>query len=315
MRRLVLLGIGVAILALIYRAVDPGAILAALKNVLPGPLAGAAILLAGSVLLSAVRLNLLLPPDRRPGTGASLRLTLAASVFNLILPARSGDLLKSLFMGRQGRVSGALALALVVFEKTTDLLALLIWCAAGLALRFRDEPFHRLMLAVVVAGLAAGTALIASPRLADVLFAMAARLGPGSMADRVRALRASWSEMHAMFWRAWPASVTTMGLSMLIWFLHLMQFWFLARALGAPVPLAATLALVPLAILAGMIPVTVAGIGTRDAALIALLRPYMSPAAGAALGVLATLRYVLPALAGLPALQRYLGDPGSSRAR
>jgi uncharacterized membrane protein YbhN (UPF0104 family) len=135
------------------------------------------------------------------------------------------------------------------------------------------------------------------------------------MADRLRALRGSWHEMHALFWRAWPVCIMTMALSMLIWFLHLLQFWLMARALGAPLPMIVTLALVPLAILAGLLPLTLAGIGTRDAALIALLRSYMSPATGAALGVLATLRYLLPALAGLPALQRYLGELGSARAR
>jgi len=315
MKRLVLLGISAAILAVIYRRVDPGAILAVLGNAAPGPLAGAALLLAATTLLSAARLNLLLPRERRLGPGTSLRLILAASVLNLVLPARSGDLLKSLFMRRHGQVSGTLAAALVVFEKTTDMLALLVWCAAGLALRFEDEPFFRAMLAVVVAGLAAGIALLASPRLADILFALALRPATGSTADRLRALRDSWHEMHALFWREWPACVMTMALSLLIWFLHLLQFWLMSRSLGEPLPLLVTLALVPLAILAGLVPVTLAGIGTRDAALIALLRPYMNPAAGAALGVLATLRYLLPALAGLPALQRYLGELGSTRAR
>jgi uncharacterized protein (TIRG00374 family) len=315
MKRLVLLGISAAILAVIYRRIDPWAILNILKHAAPGPLAWAALLLAATTLLSAARLRLLLPPDRRLGLGTSLRLILAASVLNLILPARSGDLLQSLFMRRHGGISGTLAAALVVFEKTTDLLALLVWCAAGLALRFEDAPFFRVMLAVVVAGLAAGIALLASPRLADILFALALRLGVASMADRLRALRGSWHEMHALFWRAWPVCIMTMALSMLIWFLHLLQFWLMARALGAPLPMIVTLALVPLAILAGLLPLTLAGIGTRDAALIALLRSYMSPATGAALGVLATLRYLLPALAGLPALQRYLGELGSARAR
>ena len=315
MKRLVLLGISAAILAVIYRRVDPGAILAVLKNAAPGPLAWAAFLLAATTLLSAARLDLLLPPERRLGLGTSLQLILAASVLNLVLPARSGDLLKSLFMRRHGRISGTLAAALVVFEKTTDMLALLVWCAVGLALRFEAEPFFRVMLAVVVAGLAAGIGLLASPRLADVLFALALRLGPGSMTERLRALRAAWREMHALFWRAWPACIMTMALSMLIWLLHLLQFWFMARALGAPLPMLVTLALVPLAIVAGLLPLTLAGIGTRDAALIALLRGFMNPATGAALGVLATLRYILPALAGLPALHRYLGELGSTRER
>jgi uncharacterized membrane protein YbhN (UPF0104 family) len=45
---------------------------------------------------------------------------------------------------------------------------------------------------------------------------------------------------------------------------------------------------------------TLAGIGTRDAALIYFYLPYFSPASAAALGLYCTLRYVLPALFGLP---------------
>ncbi|MEJ2040882.1 MAG: hypothetical protein P8X55_18420, partial [Desulfosarcinaceae bacterium] len=66
------------------------------------------------------------------------------------------------------------------------------------------------------------------------------------------------------------------------------------------------LALTPLAIFAGLLPLTYAGVGTRDAALIYFLRDYLSPGAGAALGILCTMRYIVPALAGLPFLNRYM---------
>jgi len=95
--------------------------------------------------------------------------------------------------------------------------------------------------------------------------------------------------------------------SLAIWFLHLVQIWMLILALNAAVPFLDNLALAPLAILAGLLPLTFAGIGTRDAALIFFFAPYMAAPVGAALGLLCTLRYVLPAIAGLPFLGAYLG--------
>jgi uncharacterized membrane protein YbhN (UPF0104 family) len=77
-----------------------------------------------------------------------------------------------------------------------------------------------------------------------------------------------------------------------------------ARALNAAPPFVAAMALASLAILAGLVPVTLAGIGTRDAALIYLFRDYLTPEGGAALGLLCTLRYLMPAIAGLPHLGR-----------
>ena len=68
----------------------------------------------------------------------------------------------------------------------------------------------------------------------------------------------------------------------------------------------AHLALAPLAFLAGLLPLTFAGVGTRDAALIAFYQPYMNAPTAAALGLLCTSRYLLPALGGLPFLGQYL---------
>ena len=48
-----------------------------------------------------------------------------------------------------------------------------------------------------------------------------------------------------------------------------------------------------------------AGIGTRDAAIVYFYRGWLTPGQAAVLGVLATLRYVLPALAGLPFMRDF----------
>ena len=66
------------------------------------------------------------------------------------------------------------------------------------------------------------------------------------------------------------------------------------------------LALSSLAILAGLLPLTFAGVGTRDAALVYLYQPYFSASVGAALGILCTSRYFIPALVGLPFLNQMM---------
>ncbi|MGC1524823.1 MAG: hypothetical protein WA783_02110 [Phormidesmis sp.] len=95
-------------------------------------------------------------------------------------------------------------------------------------------------------------------------------------------------------------------MSVFFWLLHLLQIWFFILALNAWVNPITNLALSPLAILAGLLPLTFAGVGTRDAALIFLYQPYFSEATGAALGLLCSSRYLLPAIGGLPFLSQYL---------
>jgi uncharacterized membrane protein YbhN (UPF0104 family) len=104
-------------------------------------------------------------------------------------------------------------------------------------------------------------------------------------------------------------------MSVFIWFLHLLQIWLFILALRAWIDFTANLAISPLAILAGLLPLGLAGVGTRDGALILLYTPYLTKQLGdpakavgtaVALGLLCTARYVLPALGGLPFVAGYL---------
>ena len=61
-----------------------------------------------------------------------------------------------------------------------------------------------------------------------------------------------------------------------------------------------------LSIFVGLLPFTFAGIGTRDVALIFFYQPFLAAPVAAALGLFCTLRYLLPALIGLPFLGQYL---------
>lgn len=116
----------------------------------------------------------------------------------------------------------------------------------------------------------------------------------------------AWDDMHGYFWHDKAQLVKITATSIFLWFLHLLQIWLFILALKAWVPFVAAFALSPLAILAGLLPFTFAGVGTRDAALIMFYRPFFDAPTAAALGLLCTSRYLLPALAGLPFLGQYV---------
>jgi uncharacterized membrane protein YbhN (UPF0104 family) len=60
------------------------------------------------------------------------------------------------------------------------------------------------------------------------------------------------------------------------------------------------------ALMAGQIPFTIAGLGARDVLLVVLLGQYMSRESAAAMGVLISTRGLLPPLMGLGFLRSYL---------
>lgn len=300
MKKLVSLGVSAAILAIIYWTIDLSGLAAAFARTDPVLLTGAILMVVPITGLTAWRLCRLVPDQAQLGLGRAVRMVLGASVLNMVLPAKMGDLAKFAFIRRGDDVSGALAFAVVIFEKTADMLALLVWCALGLFL-FSGDPLLFKGLAVAVgSSVVAGSVLLASKKTARLFFGICGRCAPGKLRPRIGHLADSWDQMHDLFWNKKQFAFGILAFSVFLWFLHLIQIWLFILALGAPVPLLDSLALTPLAILAGLLPLTFAGVGTRDAALIFLYRPFMDPGTGAALGLLCTLRYILPALCGLP---------------
>jgi hypothetical protein len=127
------------------------------------------------------------------------------------------------------------------------------------------------------------------------------------MGKKLASLAGSWSEMHDYFWSSKRRLLTVTITSVFIWFLHLLQIWMFILALRASVPFVTNLALSPLAILAGLLPIpTFGGAGTRDGALVVLYAPYFAAPVALALGLLCTARYLLPAIGGLPFAGEYL---------
>jgi uncharacterized protein (TIRG00374 family) len=270
---------------------DPGYLFLCLAMVVP---------LTG---LTAWRLQILAPERAQIGLAEATRLILVASVLNMILPSKMGDIAKAWFMRRKN-VRGSLTLSLVIFEKTADMLSLLFWCALGLLFYPRKDAIFWTLTAAVITGFIFGILLLASRSLADFVFSL-------GKIEKSQALSAGWKEMQNFFWSDRQRLFAVSTMSIFIWFLHLLQIWLFIFALRASAPFVASLGLAPLAILAGLLPFTFAGIGTRDAALIVLYQPYFAAPVAAALGILCTARYLIPALAGLPFLHRYLKKVGA----
>jgi uncharacterized protein (TIRG00374 family) len=312
-QRLIALGVSLLILAAIYWRVDLRAWLRGLAGSEPRLMLLSLGMVVPLTLLTAWRLQLLAPRRASIRFLEANRLILAASTFNMVLPAKMGDILKAYFMTRGGAISGALSFAIVIVEKTSDMLSLLLWCALGLALYPEKDALFWVLMAAVIFGLVAGVILLGSRTFARLFFEGAGRVVPGAKIDKLHQLEAAWREMQDFVWSNKLRLSFVSALSVFIWFLHLIQIWLFILALRAVVPFIAAVALAPLAIFAGLLPLTFAGIGTRDAALIFLFRPYLDFTTAAALGVLCTGRYLIPAIAGLPFLQYYLEKVNTTR--
>ena len=313
MKRLISILVSLIILAVIYWKIDFQGLIQVFLNCDPFWMTLSLSMVIPITLITAWRLQQLMPASARPlPRSASLsfpeanRLILAASTLNMVLPSKMGDIAKAYFMKERGHLSGSLSLSLVIFEKACDMLSLLLWCGFGLLLYPQKDGLFWLMTFSILAGLTIGILLLASRSFAQGFFIIAQTIAPKKLKAKLATMQTSWREMHTYFWRDRLQFLKVTLTSVFIWFLHLLQIWFFILALKAWVPFLTNLALSPLAILAGLLPLTFAGVGTRDAALIVFYQPYFAAPVAAALGVLCTSRYLLPAIGGLPFLGQFL---------
>lgn len=89
--------------------------------------------------------------------------------------------------------------------------------------------------------------------------------------------------------------------SAVIWLGSTLQIYLLYSSVGQHVPITFCVAAVPIAILVGMLPLTIAGMGTRDLAIIKLFSDYSPTSASISISMLfLLLRYWILALIGIP---------------
>ena len=306
LKRFISIVISVAILFYIYAQIDVANLVRVFQNCDRLMLGISLGMVVPITLVTSWRLQQLVP-QRSLGFIEANRLILGASVLNMVLPSKMGDIAKSYFMSERSNLSGSLALSISIFEKACDLLSLLLWCVFGLMLYPAKDNLFWIMTVGVAVGLILGLLLLSSQQFANLFFNLSIKYTPKSVSQKLQKMQASWSEMHNYFWGDKQQLLLITSTSVFIWFLHLLQIWLFILALKAVVPFLVSLALSPLSILAGLLPLTFAGIGTRDAAIIYFYQDYFNEATGAALGLLCTSRYFIPALIGLPFLGQMLG--------
>ena len=306
LKRFVSIIVSVAILLYIYSQIDFDNLIAVLQNCDRPMLIISLAMVIPITLITSWRLQQLVPKHTLGFVEAN-RLILGASVLNMILPSKMGDIAKSYFMSERSNLSGSLALSISIFEKACDLLSLLLWCVFGLILYDNKDSLFWIMTAGIALGLVLGILLLSSKAFADLFFKLGIKYTPKAIAQKLEKMQAGWGEMHDYFWHDKQQLMLISSTSIFIWFLHLLQIWLFILALRAVTPFIISLALSPLSILAGLLPLTFAGIGTRDAAIIYFYQDYFNEATGAALGLLCTSRYFIPAIIGLPFLGQMLG--------
>ncbi|MBW2967131.1 flippase-like domain-containing protein [Candidatus Woesearchaeota archaeon] len=251
-----------------------------------------AVLLAAMVI-SAYRWTLLVKNECIITLWRSFRLTMVGSCFNVFTPSKMGDLSKAYFMRKNGNMNLSKGSAAVILEKALDFLALCAITVLGILIL--GDFSHTLLTIFFIASAAIAAGLVIL--LTDITNH---RYIKSVGVKKIRIIQ----DMKGYFDRTrktyeFPKILTV---SLIIWITHLINMYLTFLALNMTPSILLVFGLVPAAILIGQLPITIAGMGTRDSALIYLFMPFFPTAAMLGYGILATLRYVFLAIIGIPFL-------------
>jgi uncharacterized protein (TIRG00374 family) len=237
--------------------------------------------------------------------GRALSVILATRPLDVLLPSRGSDFLR--FLGVRDIMGGFEASGSVLAQRAIDVQSLCLLGIVGSAIA--GEWLWVGVLSAGVTALWCSVALVTT-RLDDVL-----QLGiVDRFADKLRSLLLAFTALASHPRHLGGAILLSLG----SWSIALSIVWTLCVATGAPVELMHVVAFWPLAIFVGMLPLSLAGMGTRDAAFIALLGAYAAVDVSDARLVAVTLGYsvvsnLLPSVIGLPFMIRLAGTHASEK--
>lgn len=230
---------------------------------------------------------------RELGLGPAFAQLVGANAANLLVPSKVGEFVKGVWLDTGER--RFLGFFLVALEKIFDVLATVAIMTA--------------CLAVVVVHPLYQPASVLGPVLAGLLACWAAGLWllyrstiPVRLVNRVF-IKGDWRELDGK-WRQIRGQggplAGTAALSLVLWSVQLLQFWCMFRVFGISVPLDELGAGSTMALFAGVLPVTVAGVGLRDGALLWYFGTVLSVEVVLSVGLLSLLRILLTGLLGVP---------------
>jgi len=268
---------GLLLFVVIVVSAGPQEIAGVFRNARPMPFVVALLFGAAMAIAKSWRWKLLLDDAELPTPlPTALRYFLVGNFLGLATPGRVGDFAKSLYFAGRGGNSFARATATVFVDRLLDMLVLVVLSSAV----FLHERALLVALPAVVAALFLG--LLAVKRRAGerILRGVFERMSPGGHRARVGGeFAAFYTQVSHLVSRSRLAA--PLALALAAYALMILGVARLADGLRLELPLAFVATSMLLSIFASLVPVSIGGLGSREAVLIACFAQRGLPAEAA----------------------------------
>ena len=218
----------------------------------------------------------------------ALSIRTACIPFKVIFPLKSSELLKAFYLNRKKGLSFGRAVGSLLLEKVLNILVTLCILLMGLAFVKVDIPWT---IPVLLAVLSIYT--VFSRGLIKALVYLGSRIHK-RVRDFINELLHSFEAINAR------GKAVLLLYSLAFQSSEFINTYILLKAVGLSVPFALILVYIPIAMVINNLPVTILGLGTREALFVLLFARYGASGPLLSAGLLVSLvEYLLPLLAGL----------------
>jgi uncharacterized protein (TIRG00374 family) len=257
----------IALLCALLARVDTERLAQVLANVSPVPFVFALAALALAITLNAVRWHFVLGAvNASPGTSRLIRITFVGQFFNQVLPTGiGGDVVRAWRCYSLGIRLGT-AIRSLLLDRASGYAIIVLLYAAGLPMLFHtvaDDLQRQVFIAVFILSVAGLAALFFVDYLPVSFRRLKLLASFAIISGEARSLVANW-------WRI----TMILGLSLLGAGLNILTYERIGSSIGAHISLVEWLLIVPPVTLVQLIPLSIAGWGIREVALVAVMTAF-----------------------------------------
>jgi uncharacterized protein (TIRG00374 family) len=212
--------------------------------------------------------------------------------FKILLPLKSSELLKAVYLDRRRKLSFTRATGSLIIDKAFNVLIIIPIAAVGLAMV--ELPVSRSMLFVLLSVILVLILLtVYSVMFRQGLIGLASKIHPRLNGFAV--------DLLSGFAEIGPGRKTIlMFYSFIFQSSEFINTFILLKAVGVTVPIYYLMVIIPVIMIINNLPITVLGLGTREIAIVYFFSAFGPAAALLSAGILVSLvEYVLPVLTGL----------------
>ena len=258
-KRLLLSLIGIALFIFILSRVDIHAIFSTIGNANPWPLLAAVILSIIMVLLKTLRWRTLLKAQKiEYKLRDAFPAYLASCYLGLVTPGKLGDMSRALYLRNDLHLPVGKALSSVILDRLFDLYILILIASYGLFILTPLEG-NLALYGIILTVILIIPALALNKRSGKVLGGIVSRFKP--QIDQFY----SGISMLTTSKLVLPSAITIIAYAICF-----TQYYLLTLALGLSISFFTLMAYMAIVSLVELMPISIAGLGTRDATLIAL---------------------------------------------